>query len=213
MMYLHQLAVFAILAGLAGCATEPATLAKAGDPEVSKTLGTKIMDAAKDMASTVLPISKAPPDRTLSMQIHVANDANADDAGRGLAVVAKIYKLQDAEAFNQASQELLSQAPKTDPGAKPDQNVDVRERILIPGKKITLSEKLGADARYVGIAVFFRIKDSPRWKVAIPLNGVLSDTPLVVGVHRCGITVSSGLKDAKMQATLSSARDVACPRV
>ncbi|MBB5019911.1 type VI secretion system VasD/TssJ family lipoprotein [Chitinivorax tropicus] len=210
MMFLHRLAAFAILITLSGCASEPATLAKVGDPEVSKTLGAKVMDAAKDVVGTVLPISKAPADRMLSMQIHVAVDANADDAGRGLAVVAKIYQLQDAEAFSQATQEQLNQSPKADNPGKSE--TDAKERILIPGKKVQLSEKLGADARYIGVAVFFRIKDSPRWKVAIPLNQVLTDAPLIVGVHRCGLTVSSGLKDAKMLATLSSPRDVACPR-
>jgi type VI secretion system protein VasD len=69
--------------------------------------------------------------------------------------------------------------------------VDSREITLTPDSKMANTEKVPADAEYIGVAVFFYNAAPYRWHYAFAVNDV-RNTGIVLGAHSCALTVSRG---------------------
>lgn len=134
------------------------------------------------------------PQKNILFQVHAAENLNADDRGKGLSVVLKIYKLKDATAFNEAQLDALNDSASAQKILGADL-VESKEQLLLPGQRYQFKEKVDAKNGFIAIAVLFRTPNLKRWKLVMENADLKEDTPVIIGVHACAINVSSGIPD------------------
>lgn len=100
------------------------------------------------------------------------NQLNPDAEGKPLSVVMRVYQLTDLERFAATDAETLWDAPKKALG---NTLVETREITLLPGIGQIDQWPLAKNARYVGVAAFFRDEQDARWKVAFDANSLRKD--------------------------------------
>ncbi len=129
--------------------------------------------------------------RKVTLRLHAGDVLNTDASGRSLSVVARIYKLRDKVAFEEAPyaafQELKS-------GKAPDFAADivaVREVVLTPGKQYDVVETVGSEAPYFAVVTLFRAPSPQRWRFVFDSKAA-STTGVTLGVHACALSVSAG---------------------
>jgi type VI secretion system protein VasD len=147
------------------------------------------MEAAGMRKPAELPEAQKPP-RAVAMRLHAANNLNVDSRGEPLAVVARIYKLRQSAAFEQAPYAafLNGQAEKDALGAD---LIEVKEITLVPGQRYEVTEKVSRDAGYVGVVALFHAPAAQRWRLAFPAAEAEKDG-LTVGLHACALSVGAG---------------------
>jgi len=91
------------------------------------------------------------------------NQLNPDAEGKPLSVVMRVYQLTDLERFAATDAETLWDTPQKALG---NTLVEAREITLLPGIGQIDQWPLAKNARYVGVAAFFRDEQGARWKVA-----------------------------------------------
>ena len=97
------------------------------------------------------------------------NQLNPDAEGKPLSVVMRVYQLTDLERFAATDAETLWDAPQKALG---NTLVETREITLLPGIGQIDQWPLAKNARYVGVAAFFRQDQDARWKVAFDANSL-----------------------------------------
>lgn len=100
------------------------------------------------------------------------NQLNPDAEGKPLSVVMRVYQLTDLERFAATDAETLWDAPEKALGST---LVETREITLLPGIGQIDQWPLAKNARYVGVAAFFRDEQDARWKVAFDANSLRKD--------------------------------------
>ncbi len=182
--FMQSIAAFCLIVtmglGLSGCASSAASIATS---VVLSAMGVK-----KDQGP--------PPPKSIILQVDTASNLNADSHGRGLSAVLRIYKLKDATAFNQASNEKLFDAESAKALLGQDL-LESKEELLIPGQHYQFKEKIDPQNGYLAIAVFFRKPNLQRWKLVVANVDLQEKSPLIIGAHACALNVTSGLADKK----------------
>ncbi|MDO7910454.1 type VI secretion system lipoprotein TssJ [Pseudomonas monteilii] len=97
------------------------------------------------------------------------NQLNPDAEGHPLSVVMRVYQLTDLERFASADADTLWNVPEKALG---NTLVETREITLLPGMGQIDQWPLAKNARYVGVAAFFRQDQDARWKVAFDANSL-----------------------------------------
>jgi type VI secretion system protein VasD len=143
--------------------------------------------------------------RPIHLQIHAGENVNSDKAGQGFAVVLRTYALRNAENFERTPRSALEAGT---PVNLKDDVLAVREQILTPGQQYRLEVALPPGADYLGIAVMFQSGQPTRWRSVLPASAIRD--ALTLGVHRCSFTVTDGIKDKDLQASLSMAGSATC---
>ena len=136
-----------------------------------------------------LPDSQKPP-RTIAIRLHAADKLNVDATGQPLALVARIYKLRQSAAFEQApfATFLNAQAEKEALGAD---LLEVKEITLVPGQRYEVTEKVAREAGYIGIVALFRAPAAQRWRLAFVASEA-EQAGLTVGLHACALSTGAG---------------------
>jgi type VI secretion system protein VasD len=151
-----------------------------------------------------LPDAQKPP-RNVALRLHAANKLNVDASGQPLALVARIYKLRQNAAFEQAPLAVFLD-PAAEKQALGADLLEVKEITLVPGQHYEVAEKISREAAYVGVVALFHAPAAQRWRLAFAAADAERDG-VTVGLHACALSVGSGAKattaDARM---LSSVR-------
>lgn len=152
-----------------------------------------LANAALQVAGVAKPPAELPdaqkPPRNVSIRLHAAQRLNTDADGRPLALVARIYKLRQRAAFEQAPYDsfLDAQREKTALGAD---LMEVKEVLLVPGQRYEVQEKVSKEAYFIGVVALFRAPAVQRWRATF----VAADAErggITVGLHACALSVAS----------------------
>ena len=156
--------VLAASLSLSGCMTATAV----------QVVGTAVNLALESsgLKSSEKDASHAP--RALPIRLNAGEVVNATEDGESLALLVRVYQLRHDAAFAQLA---YSQAGQTDEEKRVlgEDLVAVRELMLLPGKSVTLDEKLPAEAKVIGVVALFRAPAHERWKMALNTDASASD--------------------------------------
>lgn len=150
----------------------------------------------------------------VTVDIYGGSNLNADDKGRPMALVVKLYRLKDPDAFQRASVEDLSTNAK-DHETLGDDLVDVKELVLTPGQQIEREQVLSSEVKYLGVMAEFRNPFKERWKFVFAdknfaVKGKNTKRNVVIGAHECAMTVSEGIPYQPQGTNPSSLGGVVC---
>lgn len=181
--------VTALLAGLSACVLGGCETA-AGVVETAAGARDRTLEfAGLKTPGAVLPEGSLAAWR-IPLRIQASPSLNADGDGRPLALVLRVYKLRNAQAFLGAPYGVFGDAVAEKERLGEDL-VELREIQLLPGQVVDTLERVGRDAPYVGVVALY-VRPSPqRWKL-------LFDTPraqrsgITVAAHACALSVSRG---------------------
>jgi type VI secretion system protein VasD len=134
-----------------------------------------------------LPDSQRPA-RVVAIRLHAAERLNVDAQGQSLALVARIYKLRQRAAFDQAPfASFLS--PEAERQALGTDLIEVKEVTLVPGQHYEVREKVTREAGYIGVVALFRAPAAKRWRMAVAAADAEA-TGLTVGLHACALSTA-----------------------
>jgi type VI secretion system protein VasD len=169
------IAALAATAVLAGCGTA--------------SIGGAVLQLAGASRPVEVPDAQKPP-RTVNIRLHAAATLNGGKGGPPLALVARIYKLRQAEAFERLSYGGFASTEAERDLLGPDL-LEVKEVLLIPGQRYEVMEKVSREAGYVGVVALFRAPDGQRWRAVFPAADA-EKTGITIGLHACAMTVGQG---------------------
>ncbi|HEU4622852.1 MAG TPA: type VI secretion system lipoprotein TssJ [Burkholderiaceae bacterium] len=129
------------------------------------------------------------PARQVAVRLHAGNNLNTDSNGHALALVARVYKLRDANSFNQAPFDAFLDAQK-EKQALGNDLIEVREVTLVPGQRYEVMEKVPRDVAYIGVIALFRAPAPTRWRYVFE-SAEAEKTGITLGVLSCAMTVAS----------------------
>lgn len=156
----------------------------------------KIKDGALELvgvrASGNSGVAAGEPPRNVDLKIFAGRSLNADERGRGTAVVVRVYRLRDAEAFLQAPYEAFG-TPDTEKALFDADLLDVKELIVKPGEALQRKELLGGDASYLGVVALYRSPSPDRWRLVFNAADKVNAKGIWLGLHACATTVSQGI--------------------
>ena len=147
--------------------------------------------------------------RTVSIRLHASEALNLDASGRPLALVAKIYKLRQVAAFQQASYDTFLNPQKEKELLGPDL-IEVKEVTLVPGQRYEISEKVSREAYFIGIVALFNNPAPLRWRVNFAATSA-EQTGIIIGVHACALTVGTGIASTDNLTKIQWLSAVHCP--
>lgn len=136
-----------------------------------------------------LPDAQKPP-RNVQIKLHAANTLNSGNGGPPLALVARIYKLRQADAFERVPYGGFVSA-HTEREALGADLLEVKEVLLIPGQRYEVTEKVSREAAYIGVVALFRAPDSQRWRATFPAAEA-EKSGITIGLYACSLTVGQG---------------------
>lgn len=136
---------------------------------------------------------KAP--RQVNIDIQAAAKLNTNRKGQPLALVARIYKLRQRTAFDQAPFDAFM-SPAREQEVLGADLLEVKEVMLIPGQQYKLTEKVSRDAGFVGVVALFHNPATQRWRAAFPA-AELEKTGLALGAHACSLTTPTASSPAR----------------
>lgn len=142
------------------------------------------------------------PERNVPIRLHAANALNVDAHGRPLAVVARIYKLRQEAAFQQAPYGTFLNAEKEKDALGADL-IDVKEVMLVPGQRYEVIEKVSRDTAFVGVVALFHSPAPQRWRLAYSTADAVQGG-ITVGVHGCALSSGAGANAIGAGANLLS---------
>lgn len=138
-----------------------------------------------------LPDAQKPP-RNVSLRLHAADKLNVDESGQPLALVARIYKLRQTAAFEQAPLAAFLDPAAEKQALGPDL-IEVKEVTLVPGQHYEVTEKVSREAGYVGVVALFHAPAAQRWRLAFPAAEA-ERQGVTVGLHACALSVGAGAR-------------------
>jgi type VI secretion system protein VasD len=189
-MNASRVAVAILLSLLAGCAG-------------GGSLAGAALEAAGMRKAPELPDAQKPP-RSVAIRLHAADKLNVDARGQPLALVARIYKLRQSAAFEQAPYAAFL-SPHTEKEALGADLIEVKEVTLVPGQRYEVLEKVSREAGYVGVVALFRAPAAQRWRLAFAATEA-EQAGLTVGLHACALSVGAGARatarDMKMLSSV-----------
>jgi len=192
-----------VFAGLPGCsATSAVSILGSMTNSALEAAGLKKPDAPEVIDALKIP-------RNVAIKLHASDVLNLDQAGRPLAVIAKIYKLKQNTTFSQVPYDTFLNAQKEKEVLGADL-LEVREITLIPGQRYEVLEKVSYEAEYIGVVALFRNPAPARWKVDFPAAQA-EKSGIVVGLHACALTVGVGAMSTDSQSKNPMLAAVRCP--
>lgn len=158
---------------------------------IVRTTTDKVAQIALEAGGAKIPASspRAFSVKTVWIRIDAAKNLNADDDGRGLSTIVRIYKLKDKNGFLSAPYAIFGHTER-EKLAFGNDLMDVRELILAPGQRIELAEKMTDEIAYLGVATLFRSPEITRWRFVFPTTEAES-SGVTLGVHACAMTATS----------------------
>ncbi|WEF33564.1 type VI secretion system lipoprotein TssJ [Pseudoduganella chitinolytica] len=152
-----------------------------------------------------VPDAQKPP-RTVSIRLHAANSLNSGKGGPPLALVARVYTLRQAEAFERVPYGGFADA-QTERELLGADLLAVREVLLLPGQHYEVREKVSREAGFIGVVALFRAPDGQRWRAAFPAAAA-EQAGITLGLHGCAMTTGVGAPPRQRQLArpLSEAR-------
>ena len=130
--------------------------------------------------------------KKLALRLHASEQLNTDPAGRSLALVARVYKLRNSEAFMQAPYDAFA-------SPSPDRNdawardvVEVREVVLAPGQRHEVVETIAPGTSHLAVVALFRSPAEQRWRFVFDAKGAAAGNGITVGLHACAMSVAEG---------------------
>lgn len=142
------------------------------------------------------------PARNVPIRLHAASQLNVDAQGRPLAVVARIYKLRQEAAFQQAPYDAFL-SPQKEKDALGADLIDVKEVMLVPGQRYEAIEKVSREAYFVGVVALFHSPAPQRWRPAYPAAEA-AHSGITVGIHGCALSSGAGASAIEPGANLLS---------
>lgn len=136
-----------------------------------------------------LPDAQKPP-RNVQIRLHAAQTLNSGNGGPPLALVARVYKLRQAEAFERMPYEGFTNA-HTEREMLGQDLLEVKEVLLIPGQRYEVSEKVSREAGYVGVVALFRAPHGQRWRAAFAAPDA-EKAGITIGLYACALTAGEG---------------------
>lgn len=186
----HKGCVFLLMAGmLSACSwfSKPSPPSPPDAPSAPSAPDVSSLNAA---AVTPSSGNSAKPVRTVHLRLFAGQNLNVDQQGRPLALVARIYKLRDATAFNQAAFETFLN-PDREKQAFGNDLLEVRELLLLPGQHYEVDEGIPAGANDLGVVALFRAPGAERWRFAFDIGRSLQ-SGITIGAHACAMTATEG---------------------
>ena len=151
-----------------------------------------LANAALQMAGVTKPPPELPdaqkPPRNVSIRLHAAQRLNTDADGRPLALVARIYKLRQSAAFEQAPYDSFLDAQREKAALGADL-MEVKEVLLVPGQRYEVQEKVSKEAYFIGVVALFRAPAAQRWRATFAAADA-EQGGITVGLHACALSVS-----------------------
>ncbi|MED5611476.1 type VI secretion system lipoprotein TssJ [Pseudomonas sp. JH-2] len=111
----------------------------------------------------------------VTLTVDGGNDLNPGPDGKPLSVVVRVYQLNSLERFLSADADALWDQPKVALG---NTLLDARELTLLPGMGQVEQWPMALEARYIGVAAFFRETRQTRWKVAVAADSMRKESVL-----------------------------------
>ena len=146
-----SLIFIAISFGLQGCAAiETVAVLANSAMEITGLKKAEVPDAQK------LP-------RDVTFDIIASEHLNTTTKGESLALVTKIYKLKQHETFDQATYETFLDSESEKQVLGPDL-IEVKEVVLVPEQHYVVTEKVPAEAPYIGVVALFRSPNAKHWR-------------------------------------------------
>ncbi len=146
---------------------------------------------------------KAP--RTVAIKLSAADALNLDSSGKSLALVARIYKLKQNNAFEQAPFAAFFN-PEREKEMLGADLIEVKEITLIPGQRLELQEKVSKEAYFVGVVALFRAPDPMRWRLSFAAADA-ERSGVAIGAYGCALASGNGA----LPAGPSKHTPVRCP--
>jgi type VI secretion system protein VasD len=140
-----------------------------------------------------VPESQLPP-RNVVVHLQAAPRLNVDARGQSLALLVRIYKLRQRDAFEQAPYAVFL-SPQAEREAFGSDLVDVREVMLVPGQRLDVNERLARDTPWLGIVALFHAPAEHGWRVVFPAADA-EQAGITVGLLACSLTVGTGAMPA-----------------
>ncbi|MFA5983584.1 MAG: type VI secretion system lipoprotein TssJ [Methylococcaceae bacterium] len=141
--------------------------------------------------------------QVIPINLHASDYLNVDAKGQPLALITKIYKLKQYEAFQQASYETFLDPQKEKEVLGADL-IEVKETTLIPGQHYQTKEKVTRDTDFIGVVGLFRAPTKGYWRATLPIKSV-ARTGITIGMLGCTLTVGTG-ETIKINNQFGSAR-------
>lgn len=132
------------------------------------------------------------PARTVSVRLHAAQKLNTDARGQSLALVARVYKLRQAAAFEAAPYAAFL-SPQAERDAFGADLVEVKEITMVPGQKYEVQEKVSREAGYIGIVALFNKPAPQRWRLAYTAAEA-EPVGVTVGLYACSLASGAGAR-------------------
>ena len=201
--YVALVSSMVALAMLAGCTTVGAVSAIGNVANAAlEATGLKKPDVPEVPDALKLP-------RTIAIKLHAGQALNLDPSGRSLAVVARIYKLRQVAAFQQASYDTFLN-PQKEKDLLGTDLLEVKEVTLVPGQRYEVSEKVSREAYFIGIVALFNNPAPLRWRVNFA-TAAAEQTGIIVGMHACALTVGTGMPSTNEVSKNQWLSAVRCP--
>lgn len=144
--------------------------------------------AAAEQLKDLPPI---PTFRSVTLRLHAGTVLNTDTQGRSLALVARVYRLKNTEAFLRSPYESFQ--TETSSGQPPfaQDVIEMREVVLTPGQQWESIEKLGMDVGAIGVVGLFRAPQQNRWRFVFDAKSAAA-SGVTLGLHGCAMSVAQG---------------------
>jgi type VI secretion system protein VasD len=187
-----------VASSLIGALTLAVTCGCAGTaPDVSGGGGTSMASSALEALGlrkpAEIPELQRPP-RTVAVRLHASDKLNVDRQGKSMAVIARIYKLRQSAAFEQAPYDTFL-SPEKEKDALGADLLEVKEVILVPGQHYEVSEKVAREAAFIGVVALFHSPSPQRWRYAF--NTVDAEKlGMTIGANACALSVPPGAAPA-----------------
>ncbi|UHQ21453.1 type VI secretion system lipoprotein TssJ [Lysobacter sp. 5GHs7-4] len=152
-----------------------------------------------------------PKEKAVPLELLAAQNLNAGNGKKGLALVVKVYQLKSTTAFDQApySAFLDENSEKAALGAD---LVKVTEILVMPGQDHELIERVAPDAGQVGIVALFRTPAAVRWRFTFDTKKA-AKSGIRLGLHACAMTTTSAeALTTKLATEVHSLSGAPCPR-
>lgn len=130
------------------------------------------------------------PARTVAVRLNADARLNTDARGRPLALVARIYKLRQAAAFEAAPYAAFL-SPQDEQAAFGPDLLEVKEVTLVPGQHYEVAEKVSREAGFIGVVALFHRPAPQRWRLAYAAPEAEA-SGMTVGLSGCALRAAGG---------------------
>src|SRR5471032_1754 len=144
------------------------------------------------------------PARNVAIRLHASDNLNTDQDGHPLALVARIYKLRQSAAFQQAAYDGFLNA-HTERDMLGNDLLEVKEVMLVPSQRYEVVEKVTREAYFIGVVALFRAPAEQRWRLAFAADDA-EKNGITVGLHACALSVGSGAGASASAASVGETR-------